>query len=300
VDPSGNDYHLESTVGSYHGGAWLPDPLHSPCIDAGNPTSPYFNEPIPNGNCVNMGSYGNTAEASLSLDPSYPDLYIELTYVSGSPVPAGGGNLYFDVFVENQDIIPLDFDAWLEIAYEGGTPNTVVMRSFTNYQPGWAINRPGMFYPIAASYAAGNYTFTGKVGVHPDLAWAENGFPFEKLGTDHIAGFIPFTVDGAPNPFDEIIKRDARNAPAEFGMINAYPNPFNPITVVSYQLPVTGNVNLTVYDVSGRKVAELVDGWRDAGVHEVVFDATGLASGVYINRLHAGDFTTTGKMVLMK
>jgi hypothetical protein len=59
-------------------------------------------------------------------------------------------------------------------------------------------------------------------------------------------------------------------------------------------------VNLAVYDVSGRKVTELINGWRDAGVHEVTFDGSGLASGIYIYRLEAGDFRAQGKLVLVK
>ncbi|TKJ37245.1 hypothetical protein CEE37_14120 [candidate division LCP-89 bacterium B3_LCP] len=84
-----------------------------------------------------------------------------------------------------------------------------------------------------------------------------------------------------------------------------HPNPFNPITVLSFQLQDASLVNLTVYNVSGKKVAELVNGWRDAGVHEVTFDASKLASGIYVYRLEAsGSGATptmeTGKMVLMK
>jgi len=88
--------------------------------------------------------------------------------------------------------------------------------------------------------------------------------------------------------------------PSEFVLYPSHPNPFNPKTAISYQLSAVSIVNLSVYDVAGRKVAELVNGWRDAGVHEVTFDGTGLASGVYIYRLTAGDFATSGKMVLMK
>lgn len=72
VDPSNDvnpDYHLQSWVGSYHGGEWLPDALHSTCIDAGAPDPPYNDysyEPNPNGSRVNMGCYGNTGEASKS------------------------------------------------------------------------------------------------------------------------------------------------------------------------------------------------------------------------------------------
>jgi hypothetical protein len=256
-----------------------------------------------------FGSDGSAAEEGWYVDDvmvvngtgSAPAMVVDLTYVSGSPIPVSGGNLYFDVFVENQDNVALDFDAWLEVSYEGGAPTTVVQRSFTNYLPGWSINRPNTFFPVPGSYAAGNYTMTGKVGNHPDVAWAESGFPFVKDGTVGMGGFQPFIPDGfIPDPFTPITKPGSTTMPAEFALRGVYPNPFNPSTVISYQLPLAGIINLTVYDITGRMVAELADGWKNAGVHSVTFDASHLASGVYLYRLEAGEFNASGKMVLMK
>jgi hypothetical protein len=80
----------------------------------------------------------------------------------------------------------------------------------------------------------------------------------------------------------------------------AHPNPFNPTTTIRYQLSAPDYVNLSIYDVQGRLVTELVNGWRSAGVHEVTFDGSGLASGVYIYQIQAGDFNDMGKMLLLK
>jgi len=88
--------------------------------------------------------------------------------------------------------------------------------------------------------------------------------------------------------------------PAHFNLYTPYPSPFNPSTSISFALPVASRVSLNVYDVSGRLVAEIIEGFRQAGRHEVTFDATGLSSGVYLYRLQAGDFIGTGKMVLLK
>ncbi len=79
-----------------------------------------------------------------------------------------------------------------------------------------------------------------------------------------------------------------------------FPNPFNPSTVLSYQLQAASKVNLSVYDIQGRLVAMLTDGVRGAGIHQVTFDASNLASGVYVYQLTAGSFNASGKMVLMK
>ncbi|MFH1734848.1 MAG: T9SS type A sorting domain-containing protein, partial [bacterium] len=87
--------------------------------------------------------------------------------------------------------------------------------------------------------------------------------------------------------------------PSEFGM-SAYPNPFNPDLAINIQLSAVSHVNLAVYDISGRKVATLVDGFRDAGYHEVTFEGSGLASGVYLVKLEAGDYSSIQKAMLIK
>ncbi|HCT51713.1 MAG TPA: glycoside hydrolase, partial [Balneola sp.] len=80
-----------------------------------------------------------------------------------------------------------------------------------------------------------------------------------------------------------------------------YPNPFNPSTTISYTLDSSTNVSLSVYDITGRKVATLVNGRQTAGAQEVRFDASSLASGVYIYRLEtATGASLTKKMVLIK
>jgi photosystem II stability/assembly factor-like uncharacterized protein len=79
-----------------------------------------------------------------------------------------------------------------------------------------------------------------------------------------------------------------------------YPNPFNPTTVISYQLPVVSNARLGVYDLLGREVAVLVNERRNAGVHEVKFNASGFSSGVYFYRLTAGRFVHTRKLLLLR
>jgi hypothetical protein len=88
--------------------------------------------------------------------------------------------------------------------------------------------------------------------------------------------------------------------PLTTGLEQNYPNPFNPTTAVSYQLPAVSEVELAVYDLLGREVAILVNGRRPAGRFEVKFDGSGLASGVYICRLRAGQYLESRKMVLMR
>jgi hypothetical protein len=88
--------------------------------------------------------------------------------------------------------------------------------------------------------------------------------------------------------------------PAEFRLEQNYPNPFNPVTTIGYSLGRTGRATLTVHDLLGRTVAVLEDGVREAGEHRVVFDASGLASGVYLCRLSADGMSVTRRLMLVR
>ncbi len=88
--------------------------------------------------------------------------------------------------------------------------------------------------------------------------------------------------------------------PDEYALFPCYPNPFNPITTIAYSLPKTSDVTLTIYTITGQKVAVLVDGHHEAGHHSVLFDGSGFANGVYLYLLEAGSFVETRRMVLIK
>jgi hypothetical protein len=79
-----------------------------------------------------------------------------------------------------------------------------------------------------------------------------------------------------------------------------YPNPFNPSTTIRYTLPLAGNVTLKVYNALGQEIATLVNGHQKAQNYEVTFDASNLASGIYIYKLQTANFSQSKKMVLLK
>ncbi len=88
--------------------------------------------------------------------------------------------------------------------------------------------------------------------------------------------------------------------PLTFSMNPAFPNPFNPITNISYQCPKPGTVTLQIYDISGRSVKELVNGEAVSGYHTVKWDASEFSSGVYFVQMVAGDYSKTQKVLLLK
>jgi len=89
-------------------------------------------------------------------------------------------------------------------------------------------------------------------------------------------------------------------APAVFTLEQNYPNPFNPSTKIKYSVPENGFVKLSVYNLVGEEVNELVNGQVNAGFYEIEFDASKLPSGIYLYRLTTGSFTNSKKMLLLK
>jgi hypothetical protein len=79
-----------------------------------------------------------------------------------------------------------------------------------------------------------------------------------------------------------------------------YPNPFNPATTIRYELPQDGIVTIGIYDILGQKVKTILNEFKRADRYEVSFDATGLASGIYIYQLKVNEFITSKKMVFIK
>jgi len=103
------------------------------------------------------------------------------------------------------------------------------------------------------------------------------------------------------------ILTNKRNQGFKFIIYPPHPNPFNPTTTLTFTLPVAGMVKIEVFDINGRTVGARhavplhnAGQWYPPGTHSVLFDGSGLSSGIYLARLSAGDFTQTQKLVLLK
>ncbi|NNL20578.1 MAG: T9SS type A sorting domain-containing protein [Ignavibacteriaceae bacterium] len=104
--------------------------------------------------------------------------------------------------------------------------------------------------------------------------------------------------DGKSSYSDELIVEVV--LPIEYALEQNYPNPFNPSTTIKYSIPEDGFVKLAVYNMLGEEVSTLINTQQKAGRYEVTFDASELASGVYIYRLEAANYTASKKLMLMK
>lgn len=127
-----------------------------------------------------------------------------------------------------------------------------------------------------------------------------------RVSSINIHGESEFTDGAYFQTGSEIVSVDNTDElPDNFSLSQNYPNPFNPNTIIEYSLPaaVSGSnlpVQLKIYDLLGQEVATLVKKQQSAGNYKVEFDGSKLASGIYLYSLHAGEFSKTKKMILLK
>jgi hypothetical protein len=238
------------------------------------------------------GSLGGPLHLLVELIPENPQIQI----------PAQGGSFHFDVAIADTYEVESKFDSWIEVTLPNGDTREIALREGLHLEPQTVISHGDLVQNVPSWAPTGEYTYTLYVGDHdyPEWYWANDSFEFEKLegsesettlGGWHLAGW---------DRKERLAKGEA-DLPEEMVLVHSYPNPFNPTTVLSYKLQVACFVRLEIYDVSGRLVeSPLHHVWREAGIHEVVFDGSTLASGIYLYRLEAGGFETTGKMILIR
>jgi hypothetical protein len=151
---------------------------------------------------------------------------------------------------------------------------------------------PSVFIPFDTPFLCDFWEFDIQLIVK------EQGVPIDSLSQ-------PFRADYGLGIEDEV---DDLLVSRQIKLFQNYPNPFNPVTTISFLLPKTGPVKIEIFDVVGNRIETLLNSNKAAGAHEVHFDGSGLASGIYLYRIQAGDpeaisgqrFVDVKKMVLIK
>jgi parallel beta-helix repeat protein len=163
--------------------------------------------------------------------------------------------------------------------------NTELINNYPN-----SVNELTALYDLVVYYAETEQDLTRAKGFYSRMREA---YPDEDLTL--FAG-----INLGINLGDLKKKTLDEKIPETFYLSDAFPNPFNPTTKITYQLPIAAQVTLKVYDLLGREVATLVNEEKQAGKYEVEFDASNLSSGVYLYRISINDFVKTMKMVVVK
>jgi hypothetical protein len=226
----------------------------------------------------------------VTLTPSNPPIII----------PETGGSFDFNIALENQAPAAQTIDFWTEVELPEYGSVEILSINGINLTAGAIIDRDRT-QNVPEFAPAGIYTYNAYVGDRSQ--WQVDhydSFTFEKEGsTDGVLGTSADWFCSGEG-FEELQTAPEMAIPTEFVMHGAYPNPFNPTTTFSFALPEASQVMLNVYNLNGQMVQTVIDGMRGVGSHSVTYDASHLSSGVYLYQITAGEYSASGKMVLMK
>jgi len=243
------------------------------------------------------GSYQPRVKLFLQTAETPPAPIITLTNTGSWLVPVSGGTAEYNITLENLSYEPIILDVWTEVFRPNWTWRGPILSKLDVTIPPLGVITRDLIQNVPGSAMNGLYFIKGYVGNLHELQIYDMGeFFFHKMDTSGGEWIDDWDYTGWENATGATF---TLSEDIDVQMTVA-PNPFTPTTVLSYQLLDASQLNLSVYDISGRLVAKLVNGHRDAGVHEVTFDGSHHASGVYFARFTAGEIQQTQKLLLLK
>ena len=226
-------------------------------------------------------------------DKDFINNYLKMKYIVDAPNSVSGTTYQAEVLSGNS------FSGVPALAFDNGTHGSI-----------------NVLWPDVIKANAGGQTFAkytnldtsvGASGIYYDGMFPSGttagklvalGFPFETIYTQNVRNQLMGKILAFFNISTSV--RTEQNIPNDFVLRQNFPNPFNPSTVISYQLPVTDHISLKIYDAIGKEIADLVNEEQSAGEHSVTFNASHLSSGTYFYHLRAGLFSSVKKMLIVK
>ncbi len=235
---------------------------------------------------VNGAGAGGGSGLTIACTPTNPPITLA----------SSGGRYSYTVSITNSGSSLQTFDAWAGVT--GPASRTVGPRRLT-LAPGASLTRT-LRQAVPANAPPGTYTHTCYVGSFPATSTSSSSFAWTKAPTGSRQAGEPVAAWGTDADFVEGLAASVQSVPEAYALEGAAPNPFTSTTAIRYALPEAASVRLSVYDLLGREVAVLVDERIEAGRHQAIFDASGLAAGVYVYRIQAGAFAAARRVTVLR
>ncbi|TKJ38447.1 hypothetical protein CEE37_13090 [candidate division LCP-89 bacterium B3_LCP] len=239
---------------------------------------------------------------ALYYPQSAPDLTLTMTPLGTTNFPPTGGLLEYNIAAQNNGTSTEIVDIWVDVSLPTGGLYGPVLGPVSDFTMagGFSADRDREL-TVPGAAPPGPYSLNGYLGEYDPVSpiiYAEDSFNFNKASFGDGGEWISNWFVDSGESFEELA--ETVNSVEVYGLIQCYPNPFNPETQLNFSLPENGEISLIVYDIQGREVATLYDGWYQAGSHKATFSGAALPTGVYFARLTAGSVQQTQKLVLMK
>lgn len=241
-------------------------------------------------------------------------------HVTLNQVTYGGGGLAIEIAngttvdfglseLAGNGLFLLNENATMATAHEGGIAGTVQTTGNIALDEAASYSFNGTKAQVTSALMPAivkNLVIDNDAGVKLSQPTTINGVLRLKAG--EFDNTIPFVLgpggtisfEGGRLKVPTLVEANVRPIPSAFALHQNYPNPFNPATTIGFEVPQAVSVTLKIFDIKGQEIAELVNGRYPAGAYRLVWDASGLANGVYFCQLVAGDFKSVRKLILMK
>ncbi len=231
-----------------------------------------------------------------------PELDVSVEMLPNHPpieVPQGGSFRYHGSLINNT-LRSQVIDVWIMLNVPGyGMYGPIERFDDVLLYPGQFIQVNNIRQDIPNFAPLGVYDYISYCGDYPSIYCDSTSFQFTVVQGRHSPNRFAdsWNLSGW---FDNRNNSDPPQTSSQPLHVENNPNPFNAATTVTYRLNDAGNVNLSIYNLSGRKVASLENGYKGVGVHSVYWDASNHSSGIYFYRLEVGESVITKRMTLLK
>lgn len=263
----------------------------------GTTTSAHFHGPAPEGfnapvqielagfqTGVTSGQYTNM----FVLTPEQESQLMDgLWYVNIHTTVFPGGEIRGQL---NEGSLPVELSAF--------TSNILKDKVTLNWSTSGEINNAG--FDIERSSEEGDWIKTGSVAGNGNTINIKNYSFSERLNSGKYNYRLKQSDFNGNFRYFNLTDDVEVGLPNKYELSQNYPNPFNPVTKIDFELPDDGKISLVVYDISGRLLSTLINEFKTAGYHTINFNASNLASGIYLYMIRAGDFQMTRKMMILK
>ncbi len=251
---------------------WLSVNNYSGTIYAGNSVNIGL---MINTDGLEMGEYSMDVEISTN-DPAHQTIVVPISMTVQSEVPVE--LLSFNAEMVDDNVVL----NWATATETNNSGFQIEKRQKSDVKGQTEFNNVGFVSGKGTTTEKSVYSFSDKN---------------EKPGT-YVYRLKQIDLDGTYSYSNEV--EIEVTGPKDFALYQNYPNPFNPSTTIKFALPVKTNLSLNIYNTLGEKVAEIFKGEMEEGYHEMMFNASGLSSGIYYYTITADNFSETKKMILVK
>lgn len=244
------------------------------------------------------GDYGTARVWAIEYDGTNPATSTQITTAQGS-ITSFGQDEFRELYLISFNgkiykfiptVVPVELSSFTAVIVENGVMLNWFTATETN-NAGFTIERSSDGFNFSEIF------FTGGQGT------TTNRHFYNFLDTEARSGIYYYRLkqidlDGSAKYLQTIIVD--LGTPVGFRLDQNFPNPFNPVTRISFQIPKSAFVTLKIYDLLGKEIATLINEEKNAGYHKIDFDAANYPSGIYFYRLTAGKFNEMKKMTILK